>query len=111
MQVRSVVNRAISKYFSIEKSYKAMFAQAENYQTLKLKYLLGQVPVSQIHDAQRMYLDAKLEALNSQYQFFQELIWVQRGLLAVNWVNANEDAKNWIKAIPETLPAEEDFTL
>ena len=27
MQVRSVVNRAISKYFMIEKSYKAMFAE------------------------------------------------------------------------------------
>ena len=111
MQVRSVVNRAISKYFIIEKSYKAMFAQAENYETVKSKYLLGQVPVSQIHDAQRMYFDSKLDALNSQYQFFQELIWVQRGLLAVNWANASEEAKNWIKSIPEILTAEEDFTL
>ena len=111
MKVRTVVNRAISKYFIIEKSYKSMFAQSENYQTVKNKYLIGEVPVSQIHDAQKMYFDAKLDALNSQYDFFKELIWVQRGLLAVNWVNASDEAKDWIKKIPEILPAEEDFTL
>ena len=111
MNVRSVINRAIAKYFTIEKSYKSMFAQVENYQTVKQKYLLGQVPVSQLHDAQGLYLAAKLDALNSQYNFFKELLWVQRGLLVVNWANADEDAKNWIKSIPEILPAEADFTL
>ena len=111
MKVRSVVNRAISKYFMIEKSYKSMFAQAENYETAKAKYLMGKVPVSQLHDAQNMYFDSKLDALNSQYEFFKELIWVQRGLLSVNWENASDDAKDWIKKIPEVLPAEPDFTL
>ncbi len=111
MQVRSVVNRAISKYFIIEKSYKSMFAQAENYETVKSKYLMGKVPVSQLHDAQNMYFDSKLDALNSQYEFFKELIWVQRGLLSVNWENASDEAKKWIKSIPEVLPAEPDFTL
>ncbi len=111
MQVRSVVNRAISKYFIIEKSYKAMFAQAENYQTVKAKYLIGQVPITQISDAQKLYFDAKLDALNSQYEFFKELIWVQRGLLSVNWTKAGKEAKEWIKGIPAILPAEEDFTL
>ncbi|MBR6163314.1 TolC family protein [bacterium] len=111
MKVRTVVNRAISKYFIIEKSYKSMFAQAENYETVKSKYLVGKVPVSQLHDAQNMYFEAKLDALNSQYEFFKELIWVQRGLLSVNWENASEDAKKWINSIPEILPAEPDFTL
>ena len=111
MQVRSVVNRAIAKYFIIEKSYKAMFAQAENYQTVKAKYLMGQIPINQIADAQQLYFAAKVDALNSQYEFFKELIWVQRGLLAVNWVKASPEAKKWIKGIPEILPAEEDFTL
>ena len=111
MQVRTVVNRAISKYFMIEKSYKAMFAQAENYQTVKAKYLLGEVPINQLADAQHLYFGAKIDALNSQYEFFKELIWVQRGLLSVNWVNASEEAKDWIKKIPGILPAEEDFTL
>ena len=111
MQVRSVVNRAISKYFMIEKSYKAMFAQAENYQTVKAKYLLGEVPINQLADAQHLYFGAKIDALNSQYEFFKELIWVQRGLLSVNWVNASDEAKNWIKGVPAILPAEEDFTL
>ncbi|MBQ8459222.1 TolC family protein [bacterium] len=111
MQVRSVVNRAISKYFIIEKSYKAMFAQAENYQTVKNKYLMGQVPINQIADAQSLYFQAKLDALNSQYEFYKELIWVQRGLLAVNWTKASPDAKKWIKGIPAILPAEEDFSL
>lgn len=111
MQVRSVVNRAISKYFIIEKSYKAMFAQAENYQMVKAKYLRGEVPLTQLVDAQNLYFEAKLEALNSQYEFYKELIWVQRGLLAVNWTKASDDAKNWIKNIPSILPAEEDFSL
>ena len=111
MKVRTVVNRAISKYFMIEKSYKSMFAQAENYETVKAKYLIGKVPVSQLHDAQNMYFDAKLDALNSQYEFFKELIWVQRGLLSVNWENASEDAKKWINSIPDVLPAEPDFVL
>ena len=111
MQVRTVVNRAISKYFMIEKSYKAMFAQSENYQMVKAKYLKGEVPIDQIADAQNLYFDAKLDALNSQYEFFKELIWVQRGLLSVNWTKASDEAKKWIKNIPSVLPAEEDFTL
>ena len=111
MQVRSVVNRAISKYFIIEKSYKAMFAQSENYQSVKAKYLLGQTPINQLADAQELYFQAKLDALNSQYEFFKELIWVQRGLLAVNWTKASDEAKGWIAKIPEILPAEEDFSL
>ena len=111
MQVRSVVNRAISKYFMIEKSYKAMFAQAENYQTVKTKYLMGEVPINQLADAEDLYFKAKIDALNSQYEFFKELIWVQRGLISVNWTHASEDAKKWINGIPAILPAEPDFNL
>ena len=111
MQVRTVVNRAISKYFMIEKSYKAMFAQAENYQTVKAKYLRGEVPINQVADAHDLYFSAKLDAMNSQYEFFKELIWVQRGLLSVNWTHASDEAKNWINRIPGILPAEPDFTL
>ncbi len=111
MNVREVVNRAIAKYFIIEKSYKAMFAEAENYQMVKSKYLLGQVPINQIADAQHLYFGAKIDALNSQYEFFKELMWVQRGLLAPNWTKASDTAKNWVKNIPTVLPAEEDFAL
>ena len=111
MRVRSVVNQAISKYFMIEKSYKAMFAQSENYESVKTKYLLGEVPITQLSDAQHLYFAAKTDAINSQYEFFKELIWVQRGLLSVNWTKASDEAKKWIKGIPAILPAEEDFTL
>ena len=111
MQVRSVVNRAISKYFMIEKSYKAMFAEKENYEMVKAKYLRGECPINQIVDAQQLYLKAKTDVINSQYEFFKELIWVQRGLLSVNWTQASENAKKWINGIPAILPAEEDFTL
>ena len=111
MQVRSVVNRAIAKYFMIEKSYKAMFAEAENYQMVKAKYLTGEVPINQISDAQHLYFKAKLDALNSQYDFFKELIWVQRGLIAVNWNHATPEVKAWINKVPKILPAEPDFTL
>ena len=111
MKVRSVVNNAIAKYFMIEKSYKAMFAQAENYQSVKQMYLKGEVPITQISDAQNLYFSAKIDALNSQYEFFKELIWVQRCLVSVNWTKASDEAKRWIKSIPAILPAEEDFTL
>ena len=111
MRVRSVVNHAIAKYFMIEKSYKAMFAEQENYEMVKAKYLRGECPVNQLADAQQLYLKAKVDAINSQYDFFKELIWVQRGLLSVNWVNANDDAKKWINNIPNVLPAEPDFSL
>ena len=111
MKVRSVVNRAISKYFMIEKSYKAMFAQAENYQMVKAKYLRGELPIEQLNDAQKLYFSAKIDSMNSQYEFFKELIWVQRGLLSVNWTKASDEAKKWIKGVPSVLPAEEDFSL
>ena len=41
--IRSVVNRAIAKYVSIERAYKAKFAQGENYKITKQKYLMGKV--------------------------------------------------------------------
>ena len=111
MNVREVINRAISKYFMIEKSYKAMFAEAENYKVVKANYLKGTAPIMQLVDAQELYTKAKIEALNSQYQFFKELIWVQRGIIAINWTKASPRAKEWIKKIPEVLPAQEDFQL
>ena len=111
MNVRSVVNRAIAKYFMIEKSYKAMFAEAENYQMVKARYLKGESPINQVVDAQHLYTKAKVEALNSQNEFFKELLWVQRGLVSMNWTKANEEAKKFIQKIPSILPAEQDFTL
>lgn len=111
MHVRTVVNKAIAKYFMIEKSYKAMFAEAENYQMVKAKYLTGELPIDQMIDAQELYIAAKLDALNSQYDFFKELIWVQRGLISVNWTKALPEAKKWIEDIPSVLPAEPDFQL
>ena len=84
---------------------------SENYQTVKAKYLMGEVPINQIADAQNLYFSAKIDALNSQYEFFKELIWVQRGLVSVNWAQASDEAKKWINNIPAILPAEEDFTL
>ena len=111
MNVRSVVNRAIAKYFIIEKSYKAMFAEAENYQMVKAKYLMGTAPINQIADAQHMYFHSKVEAMNSQNEFFKELLWVQRGLIAMNWTKAHDRAKEFIHNIPKVLPAEADFSL
>ncbi|MBR6722903.1 TolC family protein [bacterium] len=111
MNVRSVVNRAIAKYFIIEKSYKAMFAEAENFQMVKAKYLMGTAPINQIADAQHMYFHSKVEAINSQNEFFKELLWVQRGLIAMNWTKAHDRAKEFIHNIPKVLPAEADFSL
>ena len=110
-QVREVVNRAISKYFMIEKSYKALFAQAENYQIVRARYLVGAAPITQLSDAHDLYFKAKIDALNSQYEFFKELLWVQRALLSVNWKNASPEAKEWINNIHTVLPEEPDFAL
>lgn len=111
MTVREVVNRAIAKYFMIEKSYKALFAEAENYQMVKARYLVGKAPINQLVDAQDLYFKAKMDALNSQYEFFRELLWVQRALLSVNWAKANKEAKEWMLNVPNVLPEEEDFVL
>ena len=109
--VREVINRAIAKYFIIEKSYKAMFAEAENYKVVKAKYLRGQAPITQLVDAQELYTKAKVEAMNSQNEFFKELIWVQRGIININWTKADDDAKDFIQKVKDTLPAEPDFVL
>jgi len=111
MMIREVVNRAIAKYFMIEKSYKALFAEAENYQMVKARYLVGQAPINQLVDAQELYFNAKLDAFNSQYEFFKELLWVQRGLIAVNWATADKEVKDWIHQVPKVFPPEEDFVL
>ena len=111
MNVRQIINRAISKYFMIEKSYKAMFAEAENYQMVKTKYLRGETTVTQLADAQHLYTSAKVDALNSQYEFFKELMWVQRALVSVNWTKPSKEAQEWVENIPKVLPAEGDFTL
>ena len=111
MMIREVVNRAIAKYFMIEKSYKSLFAEAENYQMVKAKYLVGKAPIDQLVDAQNLYFKAKAEAINSQYEFFKELLWVQRGLISVNWAKADKDVKDWMLNVPKELPAEEDFVL
>ena len=49
--------------------------------------------------------------MNSQYNFFKELLWVQRGMVSINWTRATERAKKWIADVPGILPAEPDFTL
>ena len=111
MMIREVVNRAIAKYFMIEKSYKALFAEAENYQMVKARYLVGKAPINQLVNAQELYFNAKLNAFNSQYEFFKELLWVQRGLISVNWAKADKSVKDWMLNVPKVLPEEEDFVL
>lgn len=110
-QIRSVVNKALSAYFSIEKNYKAMFSAQENYYMLKDLYLKGKVPIAQVIDAQDTYLHAKLQASNSQYEFFKELVWVQRGLCAVDWTKASPEAKAWIEKVKTELVEMPDIRL
>lgn len=111
MHVRQTINRAVAKYFTIEKCYKAMFAEGENYKIVKGKYLMGKASMVQLADAQELYYKSRVDAMNSQYDFFNELIWVQRALLSVNWAKATPQAKEWVEQIKKTLPAEPDFAL
>lgn len=111
LQVRDIINRAIASYFSIEKNYKAMYTSEENYNAVKKKYLRGEAPIAQMIDAQTMYLDAKLAAANSQNKFFQQLVWVQRAICAVNWSVADEDSKKFIQSVKDSLEKKGDIAL
>ena len=86
--VRTTINKAIAGYLSIEKNFKAMYAAAENYKQVKMNYNMGKSTIAQLLDAQQTFLDSKLAALNSQYVFFKELVWVQRALCSINWKNS-----------------------
>ena len=109
--IRTVINDALSCYFSIEKEYKAMFAAKENYMTVKANYLKGKAPVAQMVDAQDTYLEAKLKASNAQYEFFKQLVWVQRSICAVNWSQASPRARNWIEKVKTDIERLDDIVL
>ena len=111
LQIRDIINRAIASYFSIEKNYKAMYTSEENYKAVKKKYLVGEAPVAQLVDAQNIYLESKLAALNSQNKFFQQLVWVQRAICSVNWASADDDSKKFIQSIKDTLEKKSDIAL
>ncbi|MBS4760060.1 MAG: TolC family protein [Clostridium sp.] len=111
LQIRDIINRAIASYFSIEKNYKAMYASEENYREVKKNYLTSDVPIAQLVDAQHIYLDSKLAAMNSQNKFFQQLVWVQRAICAVNWSTADEDSKKFIQSVKDNLEKRGDITL
>ncbi len=110
-KVRSVINKAIAAYFSIEKDYKATFAAKENYEKVKEDYLANKAPITQLLDAQSTYFNSKLRAANSQNEFFKQLVWVQRAICSVNWTKADPNAKAWIEKVKSDLVAEKDFTL
>lgn len=110
-KVRSVVNKALAAYFSIEKDYKATFAAKENYERVKADYLANKAPIAQMLDAQTTYFNSKLKAANSQNEFFKQLVWVQRALCSINWTKATPEAKAWIEKVKTDLVALPDFTL
>ena len=110
-KVRSVVNKALAAYFSIEKDYKATFAAKENYERVKADYLANKVPITQLLDAQSTYFNSKLKAANSQNEFFKQLVWVQRALCSINWTKATPEAKAWIEKVKTDLVAMPDITL
>lgn len=111
LKIRTVVNRAIAKYFCIERSYRALAAEEENYKLVQERYLAGKVNLPQMMDAMEVVNKNRLEAANSQYEFFEELLWVQRALLAVNWATASDEAKNFIKKVKTELEPQEDINV
>lgn len=108
-QVRGTINRALAGYFSIEKNYKAMYMAHENYEKVKDLYLKGNIPITHLLDAQQVYFDSKTKALNSQYTFFKELVWVQRAICATDWSKASPDAKKFIQNVKDTLEKRSDI--
>lgn len=108
-QVRATINRALAGYFSIEKNYKAMYMAHENYEAVKDLYLKGTIPITHLLDAQEVYFDSKTKALNSQYTFFKELVWVQRAICATDWSKANPEAKQFIQNVKDHLEKRSDI--
>ena len=111
-RVRSVINKAIAAYFSIEKDYKAAFTSKENFDKVKSEYLMNKyTSITQVLDAEDTYFSSKLRAANSQNEFFKQLVWVQRALCSINWTKAEPASKDWIEKVKSTLVAESDFKL
>lgn len=109
--VRETINKAISAYLVVEKNYKAMYSSAENYNQVKELYLKNEAPIAQLIDAQQIYYDSKIAALNSRYVFFKELMWVQRGICAVNWSKASPEAREFIESIKTNIKKNGDIAL
>lgn len=109
--IRNVINNALAAYMSIGKNYKASFAAGENYVRVKNLYRRGDATIAQLVDAQNIYLESKVKAYNSQYAFFKELVWVQRGICAVDWNKANDEAKAFIQRIKDEITPHPDIEL
>ncbi len=109
--IRDTINKALAGYFSIEKNYKASYTSGENYHRVKDMYLKGEAPIAQVVDAQKIYLDSKVKAMNSQYTFFKELVWVQRGICAVDWTHASPEAKAFIQSVKDNIERKSDIEL
>lgn len=107
--VRDTINKALAGYFSIEKNYKAMSASGENFKAVQNMYLKGDISITHMLDAQDAYKTSKVKAMNSQYVFFKELVWVQRAICAVDWTKASPEAKKFIQMVKETLPKKSDI--
>ncbi|MCQ2739662.1 MAG: TolC family protein [bacterium] len=109
--IRTTVNRAIAKYLCIERAYRALSAEEENYRLVKEKYLMGKVTIPQVLDAMNAVRIAREDAANSQYDFYKELLWVQRGLVSVNWANASDEAREFIAKLKKELEPEADINV
>lgn len=107
--IRETINKALAGYFSIEKDYKAMSASSENFKMVQNMYLKGDISITHILDAQDAYKTSKIKAMNSQYVFFKELVWVQRAICAVDWTKASPEAKKFIQNLKEVLPKKSDI--
>lgn len=107
--IRDTINKALAGYFSIEKNYKAMYASGENFKNVQNLYLKGDAPIEQMLDAQQVYKTSRVKAMNSQYVFFKELVWVQRAICAVDWSKASPEAKQFIQSVKDNLEKHGDI--
>ena len=110
--IRSIINTALADYIVIEKKYKSMFAAKQNYQLVKKSYLEGEnTSIAQLTDAQDLYLNSKADAMNSQYEFFKQLLWVQRGICNVDWRKASPESKKFIQDVKDAIEVTGDVKL
>ena len=50
-------------------------------------------------------------AMNSQYVFFKELFWLQRGIRSVDWTKATPESKAFIQNLKKVLEEHKDIEM
>ena len=95
-QIRSQAMTSRAAYASIALSQEAADAAGKNLDLVADAYSRGALSILDLLDAQSASLNADLQATNSVYDFFIELMRVQRSVSRFNLLQPPEDTEAWL---------------